>query len=77
MAIVRSNVSNVEALAEWMQTNAVPSVFKAVTYSDGVLAATDEDDNVVLETYSNSLLQRWELTKCTTQYNDVDIITDD
>ena len=34
------------------------------------------DDGVVLETYStSSLLQRWELTKCTTQYNGVNLIT--
>ena len=48
MAIKRAQVANVESLAAWMQTNAVPSIFKAVTYSDGVLTATDEDDNTVL-----------------------------
>lgn len=49
MAIVRATVANVEALATWMQTNAVPSIFKAVTYENSVLTATDADDNVVFE----------------------------
>ena len=49
MSIVRAQVANVEALASWMQANAVPNIFKAVTYADSVLTATDADDNTVLE----------------------------
>lgn len=49
MGITRAQVASVEALASWMQENAVPSIFKAVTYSDSVLTATDADDNVVLK----------------------------
>lgn len=48
MAITRAQVANVEALASWMQENAVPGIFKAVTYADSVLTATDADDNTVL-----------------------------
>ena len=49
MAITRAQVATVEALAAWMQENAVPSVFNAVTFSDSVLTATDADNNVVLQ----------------------------
>lgn len=49
MSITRAQVTSVEALATWMQANAVPGIFKAVTYSDSVLTATDANDNVVLE----------------------------
>lgn len=49
MSIVRAQVATVEALAAWMQTNAVPNIFKSVTFSSGVLTATDADDNTVLE----------------------------
>lgn len=49
MGITRAQVSSLSELAEWMQSNAVPSIFKSVTYSDNVLTATDADDNVALE----------------------------
>lgn len=49
MAITRAQVASVEALATWMQENAVPNIFKSVTYADSVLTATDADDNVVFE----------------------------
>lgn len=49
MAITRAQVASIEALASWMQENAVPNIFKSVTYADSVLTATDADDNVVLE----------------------------
>lgn len=49
MSIVRAQVASVEALASWMQENAVPNIFKAVAYTDSVLTATDADDNVVFE----------------------------
>lgn len=49
MSITRATLASVEALAAWMQTNAVPSIFKSVTYDNGVLTATDADDNTVLE----------------------------
>lgn len=49
MSIVRAQVANVEALASWMQENAVPTIFKSVAYADSVLTATDADDNVVFE----------------------------
>ena len=49
MAIVRSQASDVAALANWMMSNAVPNIFKSVTYESSVLTATDDNDNVVLE----------------------------
>ena len=49
MAITRAQVATVEALAEWLQENAVPSIFNSVTFSDSVLTATDADNNVVLQ----------------------------
>ena len=49
MAITRAQVANISELAAWMQENAVPNIFKAVTYADSVLTATDADDNVVLK----------------------------
>lgn len=49
MAITRAQVASVEALATWMQENTVPNIFKSVTYTDSVLAATDDEDNVVFE----------------------------
>ena len=48
MAITRAQVSSLSALATWMQENAVPGIFKAVTYADSVLTATDAEDNTVL-----------------------------
>lgn len=54
MAVTRAQVANVEALAAWMQTNAVPNIFKSVTFSSGVLTATDADDNTVLEIHGGT-----------------------
>lgn len=48
MGITRATVATVEALATWMQENAVPNIFKSVTYENSLITATDEDDNVVL-----------------------------
>ncbi len=53
MAIVRSQMTTLEALATWMQENMVPNIFKSVsytttTYGRGLMTATDSDDNVVL-----------------------------
>lgn len=48
MAIVRAQVTTAAELAAWMQENAVPNIFKSVTYADRVLTATDADDNTVL-----------------------------
>lgn len=48
MGITRATVATVEALATWMQENAVPGIFKSVTYSDSVLTATDANDDTVL-----------------------------
>lgn len=48
MAITRAQVANISELAAWMQENAVPNFFKAVTYENSVLTATDADDKVVL-----------------------------
>lgn len=53
MAIVRSQITTLEALATWMQENMVPNIFKSVSYTlnaynRGIMAATDSDDNVVL-----------------------------
>lgn len=49
MAITRAQVANISEIAAWMQENAVPNIFKSVAYADGVLTATDADDNTVLE----------------------------
>lgn len=49
MAITRAQLTTVQELAAWMQENAVPSIFKSVTYSDTTITATDADDNTVLE----------------------------
>ena len=54
MAITRAQVANISELAAWMQTNAVPGIFKAVTYADDTLTATDADDNTVLEIKINT-----------------------
>lgn len=48
MSIKRANVTSLQALAAWMQANAVPSIFKSVSYSSDVLTAIDADDNTVL-----------------------------
>ena len=49
MAIIRANLANRAALAEWLQTNAVPKYFASVTYTDGVTQGFDEDGNKLLE----------------------------
>lgn len=49
MSITRAQVTTPAELAAWMQENAVPNIFKAVTI-DGSnnITATDDDDNVCL-----------------------------
>lgn len=54
MSIVRAQVASLSELATWMQTNAVPNIFKSVTFSSGVLTATDADDNTVLEIHGGT-----------------------
>lgn len=54
MSISRAKVSSISELAAWMQENAVPSIFKSVTYENDHITATDEDDNVVLEIKNNN-----------------------
>ena len=54
MGITRATVATVEALATWMQENAVPGIFKSVTYSDSVLTATDAEDNTVLTIHAGT-----------------------
>lgn len=49
MAITRVNIASREALAEWLQANAVPKYFSSVTYTDGVTQGFDEDGNKILE----------------------------
>lgn len=51
MAITRASLANREALATWLQENAVPGFFKTVTYTSGTdsIACTDADDNTILE----------------------------
>lgn len=49
MAITRASLKSPSALASWMQTNAVPNIFKSVTFADNTITATDDDDNKVLE----------------------------
>lgn len=51
MAITRAQVTSLADFAAWMQENAVPGIFKSVTYdsSTSTATATDADDNVVLE----------------------------
>lgn len=54
MAITRAQFSSLSALASWMQANAVPNIFKSVTFANNTLTATDDDDNKVLEIYGAS-----------------------
>ena len=56
MAIVRTNVTSLADFVAWMQENAVPKIFKSVTYdsSTNTVTATDSYDNVVLEIVSDS-----------------------
>ena len=49
MAIVRERLANRDALAAWLQENAVPTLFKSVTYENSVIACFDDEDNKVLE----------------------------
>lgn len=50
MAITRAQVTTLEQLASWMQENAVPNIFKSVSYdsSSRTITATDDSDNLVL-----------------------------
>lgn len=50
MAITRAQVTTLEQLAAWMQENAVPNIFKSVSYdsSSQTITATDDSDNLVL-----------------------------
>lgn len=56
MAIRRAQVTSLAAFAAWMQENAVPSIFKSVSYDSeaDIATATDADDNVVLEIKNGS-----------------------
>ena len=47
MGITRAQVNSLEALATWLNANT--TLFKAVSYADDVMTATDADDNVVWE----------------------------
>lgn len=49
MAIIRANIANRAALAEWLQTNAVPKYFASVTYTDNEIQGFDEDGNKILK----------------------------
>lgn len=50
MAITRTQVTSNAELASWMQENAVPNIFKSVSYdsSSQTITATDDSDNLVL-----------------------------
>lgn len=56
MAITRTQVTTLAQLAAWMQENAVPSIFKSVSYDSetDTASATDADDNIVLEIKNGS-----------------------
>lgn len=49
MSVKREQLANRAALAAWLQENAVPSMFKSVTYENSVIACFDDEDNKVLE----------------------------
>lgn len=49
MSIIRANLVSREALAEWLQANAVPKYFASVTYTDSKIQGFDEDGNKILE----------------------------
>lgn len=53
MAIKRAQLASRDALAAWLQANAVPSLFKSVTYESSVIECYDDNDNLVLEIGSN------------------------
>lgn len=50
MSITRTQVTSNAELAAWMQENAVPNIFKSVSYdsSSRTITATDDSDNLVL-----------------------------
>lgn len=50
MSITRTQVTSNAELAAWMQENAVPNIFKSVSYdsSSQTITATDDSDNLVL-----------------------------
>lgn len=54
MSIVRAQVASLSELATWMQANAVPNIFKSVTYENNVLTATDDEDNTVLTIHAGT-----------------------
>ncbi len=56
MSITRAQVTSLADFAAWMQENAVPGIFKSVTYdgNTNTATATDSDDNVVLEIVNDS-----------------------
>ena len=51
--IKRELIASRDALAAWLQANAVPSLFKSVTYESSVIECYDDNDNLVLEIGSN------------------------
>lgn len=50
MSITRTQVTSNAELAAWMQENAVPNIFKSVSYNSDTrtITATDDSDNLVL-----------------------------
>ena len=50
MSITRAQVTSNAELAAWMQENAVPNIFKSVSYNSDTktITATDDSDNLVL-----------------------------
>ena len=59
MAITRELLADRDALAAWLQENAVPSLFKSVTYESGVIKCYDDNDNLVLEIGSNGSIHAY------------------
>ena len=55
MAIQMQVLADLAALASWMQANAVPKFFKAVTYDNSTITCTDDDDNTILEITAGSV----------------------
>lgn len=49
MAIKRELLADRAALASWLQENAVPSLFSAVTYESNATHCYDDENNLVLE----------------------------
>lgn len=69
MAVTREKLADRDALAAWLQANAVPSLFKSVTYESSVIKCYDDNDNLVLEIGSNGSIHAYRAEGSTISMN--------